>query len=322
MSKATAVAHPIQGLIKYHGFKDPKLRIPLHDSISVCTAPFETRTTVELHTDLETDVIEVDGRVLNGREHERAVDVLNEVRHVAKQNMFVYAKSKNNFPSNIGLGASASGFAALAVATCGAFGLELSARQLSAIARLGAGSASRAVAGGYAYWEAGVDHETSIAYQLASGKDFPMGIVIALIPAYKSTENAHLEAVGSPFMPCRVAYVKSVIEDMMTAIHNRDFSEVGRLAEQDSFSLHAVTMTGPGNVVHWQPETLRVFQEVRAMRAEGLNCYLSVDTGATVYINSRPEDRDAVEARIQKLGIETLTCEVGGGAHLVNDHLF
>ncbi len=322
MSKATAVAHPIQGLIKYHGFKDSRLRIPLHDSISVCTAPFETRTTVELRTDLDSDVVEVDGRVLHEREYERAVDVLNAVRRIARRNVFIYAKSKNNFPSNVGLGASASGFAALAVAACGAFDLELPTRQLTAIARLGAGSASRAVAGGFAYWEAGIDHETSIAYQLASGKDFPMGIVVGLIPAFKSTENAHLEVVDSPFMPCRVAYVRSVTDDMITAIHNRDFSVIGRLAEQDTFSLHAVTMTGPNNLLHWQPETLRIFQEVRTMRADGLECYLSVDTGATVYINSRPEDRDAVEARIRALGVETLTCEVGGGARLVEEHLF
>ena len=45
--KATAVAHPIQGLIKYHGLADPILRLPFHDSISVCTAPMTTRTTVE-----------------------------------------------------------------------------------------------------------------------------------------------------------------------------------------------------------------------------------------------------------------------------------
>ena len=52
MSKATAVAHPIQGLLKYHGLRDKELRLPMHDSISVCTAPFETRTTVELRDDL------------------------------------------------------------------------------------------------------------------------------------------------------------------------------------------------------------------------------------------------------------------------------
>ena len=45
--KASAVAHPIQGLIKYHGLADERLRLPYHDSISVCTAPLLTHTTIE-----------------------------------------------------------------------------------------------------------------------------------------------------------------------------------------------------------------------------------------------------------------------------------
>ena len=35
--KATAKAHPIQGLVKYHGMRDEELRHPYHDSISLCT---------------------------------------------------------------------------------------------------------------------------------------------------------------------------------------------------------------------------------------------------------------------------------------------
>jgi phosphomevalonate decarboxylase len=67
MSKATAVAHPIQGLLKYHGLRDKELRLPMHDSISVCTAPYETRTTIELRDDLSADVYEIDGEEATGR---------------------------------------------------------------------------------------------------------------------------------------------------------------------------------------------------------------------------------------------------------------
>ena len=46
-NKATAKAHAMQGLLKYHGMKDSKLRIPYHDSISVCLDALFTKTTVE-----------------------------------------------------------------------------------------------------------------------------------------------------------------------------------------------------------------------------------------------------------------------------------
>ena len=73
--KATAIAHPIQGLIKYHGLADPVLRLPFHDSISVCTAPLTSHTTVEFGG-VGQDTATIDGRDVNARDMERirAVD--------------------------------------------------------------------------------------------------------------------------------------------------------------------------------------------------------------------------------------------------------
>ncbi len=73
--KATATAHPIQGLIKYHGLADPVLRLPFHDSISVCTAPLVTRTTVEFG-DYAADSLTLDGVSSTARELERGIAVL------------------------------------------------------------------------------------------------------------------------------------------------------------------------------------------------------------------------------------------------------
>lgn len=322
MGKATAVSHPIQGILKYHGFANRDLRIPLHDSISVCVAPYETRTTVEVDATLEVDVVEIDGQVATGRPYERVEDILNHVRKLAKSSERVRMRSASNFMSNIGLGASSSGFAALAVAAAYAYGLDLHPHKLSTIARLGAGSASRAVAGGYAHWYAGEDHDTSYAEQIADGSVLPMGITMAIIPAFKTTDDAHDEVLTSPFLPCRVAHSKAVMDDVKRSILQGDFSAVCWAAEQDSISLHAVTMTGVNSPILWTPETMMVFHEVRKMRSEGLECYFSVDTGATVYINSRLEDQSAVVERIKALGIQTEVGEVGGATRLIDEHLF
>ena len=77
--KATAVAHPIQGLIKYHGLADPILRLPFHDSISVCTAPLTTRTTVEFG-DFARDQATIDGRDVTVRDMERIHSVVDAIR--------------------------------------------------------------------------------------------------------------------------------------------------------------------------------------------------------------------------------------------------
>jgi len=318
--KASAIAYPIQGLIKYHGLRDELLRIPFHDSISVSTSPTESHTTVEFGRS-EKDEAMVDGRELTGREMERVLSVVDEVRRRAAIDARFRMVSKNNFPSNVGLGASASGFAALAVASCKAARLDLPLERISAIARRGAGSASRSVTGGYSRWRAGHEDDESYSYQLASD-DPQMGIVVALIPAFKYTENAHKAVLGSPFFHSRLAYVHGALTEMENAIRKRDIDRIGLLAEKDSLILHGITMTGLDEMILWRPETVKVILEVKAMRSEGIPAYFSIDTGATVYVNTHPDKVPLVEERIRALGVETLVCGVGGSSRLTDEHLF
>jgi phosphomevalonate decarboxylase len=58
------------------------------------------------------------------------------------------------------------------------------------------------------------------------------------------------------------------------------------------------------------------------MRRDGLEAYFSIDTGATAYINTTTENLPLVRKRIEMLGISTLTCSVGGEAHVVEENLF
>ena len=320
MYKASAKAHPIQGLIKYHGLKNSRLRIPYHDSISVCTAPWESHTTVEFSKELEEDYVEIDQKEASPRAKERVQNVLHALRKRAGVSLAAKVVSRNNFPSNVGLGSSASGFAALAAAASCALGLELSLKELSTYARLGAGSASRAVTGGFSYWYAGHSHETSYSVEIPSSLD--MAILVALIPRYKETEDAHREALTSPFFAARMASLPSLLSEMRRAIEKEDFQRVGELAEKDSLSLHAVTMTGTQANLLWTPETLRVIHEVRTMRKQGIPVYFSIDTGATVYINTLPPFRNRVRQILATLGIQVTCGWVGKGVRIVEEHLF
>ena len=227
--KATAVAHPIQGLIKYHGLADPLLRLPYHDSISVCTAPLRTRTTTEFGG-FPRDMATIDDRFVSGHEMERILSVVDPVRARAKIGSRFRMASVNDFPSNVGLGASASGFAALALSATAAAGLDLDPQEVSRIARRGAGSAARAVTGGFSKWKMGVADEDSFSVQLA-GTDLQLAMIIALVPAYKETEDAHREATTSPFFHARLAEMPRLIAEMALAIRTRNVGTVCALAE-------------------------------------------------------------------------------------------
>ena len=135
--KATARAHPIQGLVKYHGMRDADLRLPYHDSISVCTAPSSTTTTVAFDDSLDGDEYVVDGETVDGRGRERIETVVSHVRERAGIDTSIRFASENDFPTNVGFGSSSSGFAAAARALSAAAGLDLTLPEISTVARRG-----------------------------------------------------------------------------------------------------------------------------------------------------------------------------------------
>ncbi|MFB6106334.1 MAG: phosphomevalonate decarboxylase MvaD [Halobacteriaceae archaeon] len=320
--KATARAHPIQGLVKYHGMRDPELRLPYHDSISLCTAPSNTTTTAAFDDALDGDVYVVDGEAVSGRGAERIDAVVEQVRALADLDAPVRLESENSFPTNVGLGSSSSGFAAAAVALAAAAGLDLSLPDLSTVARRGSSSAARAVTGGFSDLRAGLNDADCRSHALDAPEAFVSDVrtVVGLVPAYKETEAAHAEAAESHMFDARLAYIHDALAEMRDAVRAGDFERVFELAEHDTLSLAATTMTGPAGWVYWKPETIAVFDAVRDLRSErGIPVYFSVDTGATVYVNTRAEHVDEVESAVASTGVETEVWRVGGPARVLDE---
>jgi phosphomevalonate decarboxylase len=324
--KATARAHPIQGLIKYHGLADFETRQPLHDSISVCVAPLATTTTVE-PVDGD-DEIEIDGTRAAGRARERAVQVLDRVREIADSDDGFRVVSRSTFPQGVGLGSSSSGFAALAEAAQAALGLGLDTQQVARVARLGAGSATRATAGGVADWYIEDDEGggyDSTAKMLAGPGELDWPILMALVDHEEHTENVHRDVMESPLLAGRETYVEDALADMREALAAGDRERVFELAERDTLSLHAVTMTGERGRFTWQPATVAVARTVWQLRDEDdVPAWFSIDTGATPYINTLPGFGDEVAERLVQIdGVEkVLRGRVGGPVHRVDEHLF
>ena len=316
--KATAKAHPIQGLVKYHGMRDAERRFPYHDSISVCTAPSHSKTTAEFDEALDGDEIVIDGESVDGRGRERVEMVVDHVRELADIDAPVRFYSENNFPTNIGFGSSSSGFAAAAMALVEAAGLDMTRPEISTVARRGSSSAARAVTGAFSQLDAGMNDEDCRAHRIETDLEDDLRIVAAEVPAFKHTEAAHDEAEASHMFEARLAHIHQQMSDMRDALRRGDFDETFELAEHDSLSLAATTMTGPAAWVYWQPETLEIFETVSKLRGEGVPVYYSTDTGASVYVNTTAEHVDRVESAIAEL-VPTRVWEVGGPARILDD---
>jgi len=320
--KATARAHPIQGLVKYHGMRDEHLRMPYHDSISVCTAPSHTLTTTAFEPGRDADRYVVDGETVEGRGAERIRQVVDHVRDRAGVDHRVRLESENSFPTNIGFGSSASGFAAAAVALAEAAGLDLSHPELSTIARRGSASAARAVTGAFSHLHTGLNDADCRSERIDVPDDLEAGlrIVAGMVPSYKQTEQAHAEAAQSHMFQARMAHIHGQIAEVRDALRDGEFDRAFETAEHDSLSLAATTMTGPAGWVYWQPRTIEIFNAVRELRTEeGVPVYFSVDTGASVYVNTPAQYADRVEAAIADCGVDTRIWEVGGPAQVLGE---
>ncbi|OGD58194.1 hypothetical protein A3K78_01095 [Candidatus Bathyarchaeota archaeon RBG_13_52_12] len=320
--KVTAIAHPIQGLIKYHGLKDPALRIPFHDSISVCSEALETITTVRFDKNLSEDVVIINDQRATGADLERIMAIVRRLTYMAYNNDHFKIVSKNNLLDGKGLGFSASGFAALGFASRNALKLDIDDVSLSEIVRLGAGSATRSLAGGFSIWYADRDNR-SYAEQLAGPDSMDFMQVVIPIASDVKTDEAHIEVLSSPLFRARLDHIDEMLASMRTAIACKDVGTIGRLAEEDTLNLHAITMTGKSHIVLWEPDTVRILKEVLRMRAEGVSAWYSMDTGPSVFVNTVSRHVKEVSRRIASLGFsKVIVSKVGERPSITNEHLF
>jgi len=311
--KCRAIAHPIQGLIKYHGLKDPVLRLPYHDSISVCVEALSTMTTVEFEEGPGEDTVTINGRNVLGMDLQRVRTVLQKLVEAYGCPVHARVTSENSLTTGKGLGFSASGFAALGLAAAEALSLDLDYISLSEIVRLGAGSATRSLAGGFALWYADKNGR-SYAEQIAAPGNLDLTMVIIPIWSALRTDEAHKESVTSPLFQARLGYIARMVETMKDAIASRDVPAVGQLAEEDTLNLHAITMTSHSHLVLWEPETVKVIKEVQALRSQRVPCWYSMDTGPSVFVNTSSDHAAVVADRIKSLGLPVVISRVGGKA--------
>jgi len=282
----------------------------------------DTVTTVEIGNSLRRDSIRINGSVPTSGGEARARVVIDKLRELVGEKTRFRVESRNANVKGKGLGFSASGFAALGLATSKALGLSLEPQELSEVVRLGAGSASRSLVGGFSIWYANRNRR-SYAEQLASASSIKMRTLIVPIPSTMKTDRAHADVLTSPFFKARLLYLKGVLRKMRRAIGRRNVSEICRLAELDTLNLHAITMTGRLETILASPLSIRIMDEVRRLREEDrVPVWYSLDTGPSVFINTTPKSASKVERRIRTLADKVISSDPGGPAEIISHHLF
>lgn len=321
---ATARAHSNIALVKYWGKRDAALNLPTNGSLSMTLDGMHTTTTVTWDPALGADEAVVNGKTITGAPLAKLATFLDLVRGLGASG-YARLESVNNFPTAAGLASSASGFAALALASTAAAGLDLDPRALSLLSRQGSGSASRSIFGGFVEWFKGdrSDGQDSYAEPILVQDEWDVRMLVAILePAPKpvsSRSGMTLTTQTSPMYPAWLETVGADLAAMRAAVLARNFERVGEVAEANCLKMHATMITTRPTILYWQAPTVSLMHRVMALRAAGLSCYFTIDAGPNVKVLCRPADEARLKAELQAVpGVqEILTCRPGPGATLI-----
>lgn len=326
MTRATCEARANIALVKYWGRTDHALNLPLTSSFSLTVDKLVTTTTVVADGSLRADEVVINDVVQQGKPHERVVRHLDHLRKRAGSAMRCRVVSRNDFPSSAGLASSASAFAALTVAGFEALGARIEPREASAFARLGSGSASRSVFGGFVEWHAGKTHEESFAEQVAPPSHMDLhDVVLVFEEGEKKVGSAegHGLAETSPLNPGRLARVPALLREVREGVRARELARLGAAAEEDALLMHAVMMTSRPSLLYWSEQTVAGLHAVRRWREEGLDVWATIDAGPNLHLMCMGKDAREVARRASEelRPTRVLDNAPGEGATLVGRHL-
>lgn len=319
--RAKARVHANVAVAKYWGKRDETLNLPLFDSVAFNVEGLVTETQAYWHNDDTRDALVINGWQVPSQSMGRVERILDKIRDLKGWDKCCTLQSRNNFPLASGLASSASGSAAAAVAAARAAELELSEAELSALARLGSGSAARSIPGGWTRWHAGSlpDGSDSFAESFAPADYWPLDVfVIQVTDAPKSVSSSECMkmCMDSPFWNVFVEESKNEADLLQQTVIHRDFAAFSEGVHRNMMRLHALMMTCKRPVLYFAPKSVEIIQKVlRASQAVPVCC--TVDAGANVIVICENSARPFIKNDIIGSGLPFIQTHIGTGAEIV-----
>jgi len=290
--KAVAIAHPNIALSKYWGKKPGEWNVPAVPSLSITLAGLATTTTVAFDAALTTDTLTINGAAIAAL---RATELLDHVRSAAGLTTRASIVSTNDFPTASGLASSASGFAALAVAATRAAGLDWPAERVADLARRSSASAARSLFGGF------VELDGDIVRPVAPAGAIDLRVLVCVTTeaakAVSSRIGMNTTAAKSPYYAGWLETAPRIHAELKAALLAGDLPRVGELAEQSAFAMHASAFAA--GIVYVSGATLDAYATVRALRADGIGAWATMDAGPHLKCLVHAKDAAAAKARLE-----------------------
>jgi diphosphomevalonate decarboxylase len=307
-AQASAYAPSNIALSKYWGKRELSFNLPITGSLSISLAEHGTKTGLSV---IDAPMHQV---ILNGKEvsanQSFSIKVSQWLDRVLPNVLKLRVDTHNTVPTAAGLASSASGFAALTLATNSLMGWQLPERQLSALARLGSGSASRSLWHGFVKWQAGeqANGSDSVAFPLEhQWPELRIGLltVSSQKKAVSSREGMARTITTSALYNQWPQQAESDLATIETAIIAGDFETMAKTAEHNAMSMHATMAGAWPPLVYWQPDSLTQMQKVWQLREQGLPLYLTMDAGPNLKLLFEAKHQSDVEAAFPEVQVIT-----------------
>ena len=307
--KATAFAPANIALVKYWGKRDEELNLPVTDSLSIDLGTLGTTTTVE---PADRDIVILNGIQLAGDDRFAAkvinfVDLFRGALNQKGQELpALKITTENNIPTGAGVASSASGFAALTKALDDFFSLGLAGRELSLLANLGRGSASRSIFTGFVYRHAGTDPEGMDSYSEPlpfSWPELKIGLITVSAKAKRVSSRDGMKRTVETSSLYKVwpQQVQNDIAKMLKAIKKKDFELLGSTAEANALAMHECMRAATPPLNYFEPETEAIIKKVQALRKGGLPLYLTIDAGPNVKLLYLDKDKETIKTEFNNV---------------------
>lgn len=327
LHRVTARALPNIALVKYWGKRDGALNLPLADSVSVCLDLFPVTVECCRASGIGDLSVAWNHEKLPAEPAARFRRVLDAVRRQSGQRFDVCARIATDLPSRAGLASSAAAVAAFASAVARLHGLEPGNEELSVLARLGSGSASRSVPGGFAWWHRGQrsDGADSYAEPIGGPDHWPelRAMVVRVSDRPKevsSSRGMSRTQETSPFFQEWVRQCLDLAPRARQAIVMRDFLELSVVAELSARSLHSLCLTASPPLLYLERKTISVLDCLHAARG-GTMLFWTLDAGPNPVVFTHVDSVRSIQEVLTGHfpDVEVQAAGVGPGVRVVNE---
>lgn len=285
-------------LSKYWGKRDRARNLPLNSSFSISLAEWGSHTCVA-PSEIGYDSVSLNGEnlALDSAFARKALKFADLFR--GESNAPLTITTRNTIPTAAGLASSASGFAALTQALCGAFGLGLNKSEMSLIARLGSGSATRSLWHGFVRWDKGTRDDGDDSFATPLDLDWPE-FRIAIVPvdigpkSHSSRDGMNHTVDTSPLFSAWPEMAEADCAFIENAVKEQDFSALGARVEANALAMHATMQAARPALTYLNRDSWTILDRLWQARAEGLQAYATMDAGANVKLIFLNDSTDTV----------------------------